>query len=68
MIRVRHVPDPSTPCCIQKSISESNDDKDENEDRVRWMKGEDEVGYEMAGGSDDCDTSLTEAYVSYIVT
>jgi hypothetical protein len=66
-IRVGHIPDPSAPCSIQESISEAYEHEDDDEDRIGRVRGHDNIGDEVASGTDDCDSALAELDVHEVI-
>jgi hypothetical protein len=66
-IGVRHCTHPGIPSCIFQSISEASNCKYHNQDWVRWMYRNDNVCEQVADGSNESYTSLSESQVYGVV-
>ena len=66
-IGVDHVTSPSTPSTVFQTIAEAGEQIHDNEDRIGRMKGDHEVGDEMACRGDDRNSSLTKPHVECAV-
>jgi len=51
LIRVRHIADPRIPCRVFQTVSETGGHEDDDEDGVRGVAGDDDVGDELADGA-----------------
>lgn len=66
-VRIRHVADPGIPGGISEAVPEAGDHEDDDEDGIRGVHGDYNVGDEMASWSYDGDAALAEFEVDRVV-
>lgn len=64
---VGHITDPSTPCCINEAIAETDKNKHHDQNGVWRMDRNDDVWDEVAERADDGDASLAEFDMDVVI-
>jgi hypothetical protein len=67
LVRIRHVADPGTPCCVDQAVPETDEDEHDDEHWIRRMERENDVRGEVACWTDNRYSSLAEFDVHHVI-